>query len=465
MGSSAADKFSDEPITPIGGFFLQRQMEQIIHCTMGFKNPIDIAAIKSHLKTFLLLSHPRFSSLMVRGPRGLKQWHSTSHVDLDRHIIVVPDTITTASNFDHEAAVNAYLADLSTSSGLSADKPLWEFHLLMAHNCGVFRIHHALGDGTSLMSLFAASFRRAEEEEKLPALGSAGKKRNRVSGEKGWWVLLIGFVGMVWFTLIFAVEFALRCLWDCDRKTLISGGDGVELWPRKLATARFKLQDMKLVKKAVPNATINDVLVGVVSAGLSRYLDQRTPNGLPEGLRITGMVVVNLREQHRLQEQSDLMKSNSGLSWGNKFGTFLVPIYYKKSSGTDPLGYLKRAKVTMDRKKQSLEAFLSYKIGCILMTYLGAEIATWLLYRTVSNTNFVISNMLGPQEEIAVGGNPVTYLRVNTSSVPQALTMHMVSYAERADMQISVAKDIIPDPEFLAKCFEEALLDMKEAAH
>ncbi|PQQ15211.1 O-acyltransferase WSD1 isoform X1 [Prunus yedoensis var. nudiflora] len=407
MGSSAADKFSDEPITPIGGFFLQPQMDQIIHCTMGFKNPIDIAAIKSHLKTSLLLSHPRFSSLMVRSPRGLKQWHRTSHVDLNRHIIVVPNTITTASNFDHEAAVNAYLADLSTSSGLSADKPLWEFHLLMAHNCGVFRIHHALGDGASLMSLFSASFRGAEEEEKLPALGSAGKKRNRVNGEKGWWVLLIGFVGMVWFSLIFVVEFALRSLWVCDRKTEISGGDGVELWPRKLATARFKLQDMKLVKKAVPNATINDVLVGVVSAGLSRYLDHRTPNGLPDGLRITGIAMANLREQPRLQELTDLMKSNSGSSW-------------------------------------DLHGFF---------------------YRTVCNTSFAISNILGPQEEIAVGGNPVTYLRVNTSSLPHALTMHMVSYVERADMQISVAKDIIPDPEFLAKCFEEALLDMKEAAH
>jgi hypothetical protein len=46
----------------------------------------------------------------------------------------------------------------------------------------------------------------------------------------------------------------------------------------------------------------------------------------------------------------------------------------------------------------------------------------------------------------------------------QALTMHMVSYAGRADMQIMVAEDIIPDPEFLAKCFEDALFEMKEAA-
>ncbi|CAB4320840.1 unnamed protein product [Prunus armeniaca] len=116
-------------------------------------------------------------------------------------------------------------------------------------------------------------------------------------------------------------------------------------------------------------------------------------------------------------------------------------------SGTEPLEYLRRAKVIVDRKKQSLEALFSYKIGI------------------VCNTSFAISNILGPQEEIAVGGNPVTYLRVNTSSLPHALTMHMVSYVERADMKISVAKDIIPDPEFLAKCFEEALLDMKEAAH
>ena len=31
-------------------------------------------------------------------------------------------------------------------------------------------------------------------------------------------------------------------------------------------------------------------------------------------------------------------------------------------------------------------------------------------------------------------------------------------------LQILVAKDIIPDPEFLAECFEDSLLEMKEAA-
>lgn len=40
----------------------------------------------------------------------------------------------------------------------------------------------------------------------------------------------------------------------------------------------------------------------------------------------------------------------------------------------------------------------------------------------------------------------------------------MVSYAGKADMQILVAKDLIPDPENLAKCLEDVLFEMKEAA-
>lgn len=46
----------------------------------------------------------------------------------------------------------------------------------------------------------------------------------------------------------------------------------------------------------------------------------------------------------------------------------------------------------------------------------------------------------------------------------QAITMHMVSYSGKADMQILVAKDLIHDPENLAKCFEDALLEMKQAS-
>ncbi|KAL3722378.1 hypothetical protein ACJRO7_034709 [Eucalyptus globulus] len=453
----------DEPLTPAGRLFLQKEMNQVIYCVVGVKHPLDVDALKSAIQSSLMVKHPRFCSLMVRDSAGREHWRRT-RVDMDRHVVVVHGPV--ADGLSDEAAVNEYLADLSTDSPglLGDDKPLWDVHLLMAHRCLVFRIHHALGDGISLMSMFLASCRRVDDPEALPTIGPpSSAKRRRGGGGGEWWKAVVWVLEVVWFTLVFVVEFVLRSMWVSDRKTPVSGGAGVELWPRKLATARFRLEDMKVVKSAVANATINDVLFGIISAGLFRYLDHQSPDAVREGTRITGVAMVNLREQPGLQELSNLMKGNPGLRWGNKFGILLLPVHYHRSSG-DPLEYLRKAKSMIDRKKKSLEAHLSYKIGDIAMTYLGARIASLLNYRIVCNTTFTISNVLGPHEEIAVVGNPITYIRANSSSLPHALTMHMVSYAGRADMQILVAKDIIPDPDFLAKCFEDALLEMKAAA-
>ncbi|EXC17312.1 O-acyltransferase WSD1 [Morus notabilis] len=327
---------------------------------------------------------------------------------------------------------------MSTGPALAADKPLWEIHLLTAHRCMVFRIHHALGDGISLMSMLLADCRKANDLKAIPTIPVA--KSDQRKKKRTMWGAVI-----------------------CDRKTVISGGDGVELWPRKLTTARFCLEDMNIVKRVVANATINDVLFGVISSGLSRYLEHRTPNALQDGFQITGLAMVNLRKQPGLQELSELMKSDSLSRWGNKFGMVLLPVQYHKP-GVDILQHVKRTKVMLDRKKQSLEAQFSYKIALFAMSFLGSKAAGFLNYRIVCNTSFTISNIVGPQEDIAIGDNPVTYMRVNSSSLPHALTMHMLSYAGRADMQILVAKDIIPDPEFLAQCFEDALFEMKEEA-
>ncbi|KAJ8763593.1 hypothetical protein K2173_002476 [Erythroxylum novogranatense] len=464
----------DDPVTPAGRLFLRPEMNTIIHCAIGVKNRLDLDTVKSLVSDSLMVKHPRFCSLLVRDRNGVEHWRRTE-IDIDRHIIVVdPTTKDTAENEgDHhlgctldkndvaERIINEYLADLSVSTPLSADKPLWELHVLLNQNCAVFRIHHALGDGISLMSMLLANCRKAEDPTTMPSMMTGGR---RVRGSvNGWMRVFLSFVKTLWLSFVFCLEFSLRGLWVRDRKTVISGGAGVELWPRKLATAKLLVEDMKVVKRAVANATINDVLFGVISSGLSRYLDHRSPNALQDGLRLTGVAMVNLREQQDLQDMTELMKNNSSSRWGNRFGILQLPVYYH-NGGVDPLQYVKRAKKMIDRKKSSLEAHFSYSVGYLIMSLLGPKAASCLNYRVICNTSFTISNLVGPKEEITVGDNPVTFLRVNTSTIPHALTTHMVSYAGRADMQILVAKDIIPDPEFLAKCFEGALLEMKEAA-
>lgn len=74
------------------------------------------------------------------------------------------------------------------------------------------------------------------------------------------------------------------------------------------------------------------------------------------------------------QELSNLMRSNSGARWGNKIGMLLLPVYYHRSNNSDPLEYLKRAKLMIDKKKQSLESHFSYIIGYFVMSIFGPKV-------------------------------------------------------------------------------------------
>ncbi|KAL6952401.1 hypothetical protein U1Q18_042725, partial [Sarracenia purpurea var. burkii] len=246
---------SDEPLTPAGRLFLQPEMNQVINCIIGLKYAIDADSIRSEVSNSAMIKHPRFSSLMVKDRHGREHWRKTE-VDVNRHFIVIDEPVvdvTGAATDDDEEAVNDYVADLTVSSPLSTDKPLWEIHLLKAHKCMVFRIHHALGDGISLMSLFLQSCRRADDPDQRPSIASVGTSSSS-SDRRGGRKKLGRVLKAAWFTLVFVVEFVLRTLWVRDRRTAVSGGPGVELWPRKLATAKFRLDDLKAVKRAVVNA-------------------------------------------------------------------------------------------------------------------------------------------------------------------------------------------------------------------
>lgn len=244
-------KERDEPMTPAGRLFLQPEMNQIIHAVAGIKNPCDVDAVKSVFRDSLLVKHPRFCSLMVKDPDGRERWRRTE-VNLDDHFVVLPDPLTVDPSVSDEDALNDYLADLSVSSPLPADKPLWEFHLLLAHRCGVLRIHHALGDGISIMSMFLSCCRKTSDPSQTPTVGGGGPGRRERLG-------IIRVAMVVWYTVAYVVEFILRSLWLKDRTTAVSGGAGVELWPRKLATAKFTIEDMKAVKKAVADAVSKSI--------------------------------------------------------------------------------------------------------------------------------------------------------------------------------------------------------------
>ena len=72
---------------------------------------------------------------------------------------------------------------------------------------------------------------------------------------------------MAFFTLIFVVDFLLHAAWVKDERNPISGGAGVELWPRKFCTVSFNLDEIKAVKgrvNAVSSCIFYDLSISLV---------------------------------------------------------------------------------------------------------------------------------------------------------------------------------------------------------
>lgn len=184
----------------------------------------------------------------MRDEQGRERWKRTD-VDLDKHFVF--PAFADRPELDDDEFLNRYLAELAVSAPLDEAKPLWEVHVIASRRVCVIRLHHALGDGISLMSLFLACCNRAGDPGKLPALPRPALPRPAPVPARGVGERLLAAAAAVWWNVVYIVEFVMRSLWVKDEKTGISGGAGVELWPRKAATASFKLDDMKVVKNAV----------------------------------------------------------------------------------------------------------------------------------------------------------------------------------------------------------------------
>lgn len=67
------------------------------------------------------------------------------------------------------------------------------------------------------------------------------------------------------------------------------------------------------------------------------------------------------------------MDSKDGTRFGNKFGMLMLPVYYHGNC-SNPIDFLRRAKLMIDKKKLSLEAPFSYKVGDLVMSIFGPKV-------------------------------------------------------------------------------------------
>ncbi|MBA0632838.1 hypothetical protein Godav_001513 [Gossypium davidsonii] len=354
----------EEPLSPMARMFHQPKSNIYIVVIVGYKRFIDPDAYKTNL-TQTFLKHPRFSCLQVADEKsgGEVKWVKTN-VDINQHVKVpmVDPYMASPDKF-----VEDYVANLSKTR-MSMSLPMWDFHILNlktsdAESTVVVRVHHSLADGTSLMALLLSC------SDALPSFPAMKKKPiSRGAGWfpiwfwKSWSVLLLMWNTLVDIWMCVATTYFLK-----DTQTpLKAPSSDVAFTPRRIVRRTFSLDDVKLVKNAT-HTTVNDVVLAMTQAGLSRYLNRKygqaksdgearesCENNLPNNIRLTATLFINLRTSPGIYALEEMVKKNNKAEWGNKIGYVLYP--FKIELKDNPLDYIRDAKAKIDRKKATLEA-------------------------------------------------------------------------------------------------------------
>lgn len=463
----------EEPLSPSARLFHEPTFNVYILAIMGCKTRIKAEMAESCLGN-TLVKHPRFSSLQVVDEKGNMRWVRTK-VDLARHIIVpeIDPNIESGDQF-----VEDYIYNLSKST-IDMSQPLWDLHILNVKTSnseaiGIFRIHHSLGDGTSLVSLLLACTRKISDPEALPTI-PVKKKKQETSNSWWLWRCLKWFwwvCQLLWHTVVDVSMFIATAWFLKDSDTPLENPPGCESNPRRIVYRTFSLDDIKLVKNAM-NATVNDVALGVTQAGLSRYLNRiygqgkkgeeadETKNNLPKDIRLRSTLLINMRPSAGIQALADMMEKDTEIKWGNWIGYVLLP--FKIALREDPLDYIRDAKATVDRKKHSLEALFTFFIAEFVLKIFGVKRAGAFSHRILTKCSLCFSNLVGPLEEIGFYGHAMAFLAAGCYGQPQPLMINYQSFTNQMTIVVSADESVVPDPHQIIDDIEHSLKLVKDA--
>ncbi|GLJ14175.1 hypothetical protein SUGI_0227500 [Cryptomeria japonica] len=443
----------EEPLSPMACLNADALFDSYILIIVGFKNEIDVKSLKILLQNNLA-KHQRFSSVAVKDTHNNLKWCPTEVV-IEDHVIVPCLSLSTVEDPNF---INEYTSSLVTAPSFNPSRPLWEVHVLNVCSGDtkaslVFRIHHSLGDCTSMISLAINSTSQAADANVSPTI-----RQHKSSDQKstGFLQFFYNMVLGLWLTFLSMLQYGATLVWKQDRN-LLTEENRAKISKKRLAHVTLSIEDICLVKNAV-NGTLNDVIMGALSAGLLRYMSRRqSEQRLQLNTRFRTIVAVNLRPFTVLKDLDKNMENPSKVMWGNKVGFWIFPfpaIHYE-----DPLQYCRDITMISRRKKLSSEAYLSNALDKLMPTKLVAYLVSILFARTT----LVLSNVLGPVEEIQLGDNPITHIIPTTQINYVSIMIHFMSYAGKGKLVALVSEDVIPNPQQLCEDCADALQVMKEA--
>uniref|UniRef100_A0A3Q7ELH5 Uncharacterized protein n=1 Tax=Solanum lycopersicum TaxID=4081 RepID=A0A3Q7ELH5_SOLLC len=467
-------------LSPGSRMFHEPNFNIHIVAIMGWKIPLDIDSLKAQLLS-KLLKHPRFSSLQVMDESGEMRWIPTI-VNVDDHVIVPQLDVT--NNMDTDKLVEQYISNLSTTN-IDISKPLWDYHILNvktshAEATSVFRFHHSLGDGIALMSLLLSCSRKPSDPTSLPTLPVSYSKEkksnssNRTNIRSLLWQYMVKlwlFIRLLFNTVVDVLLFGATALFLKDSQspfTVAKGFNNKHSTRQRFVYRTLSLDDIKFIyKKCHKRIDVEGKMKEQMRCRATVLVNLRPALGVQVSIISSSCAAICVRSNgainyDELAGLAEMIEKNAIVIQGNCFGFVLIPLDIAQLQ--NPLDYVHKAKISMDRKKRSLEAQCTFYILQLFLNLFGFRGAAKLAKRVPSQTTLSFSNVAGPIEEVSWSGHPLAFLAPTCYGQPTGLMVHACSYAKKLTFAITVDEGMISDPNQLGDDFVDSFLSINEAA-
>ncbi|CAJ1828681.1 unnamed protein product [Sphenostylis stenocarpa] len=452
-----------EPVSPMGQYFNSSVLCIYIIGVLEFEVPIDDLQTFTLIKDVFLPINPRFSSIMVEDKDGEKRWKQVE-VNLKDHVhfpkFPKGETVKSYDKFFHD-----YLSSTAMEQ-LPQSRPLWKIHVITyptidASSSIIFKLHHALGDGYSLVGALLSCLQRADDPS-LPLSFPTLRSSKPQSSTKNFWRRISWILSSALNTASDFGWSVLKSSIISDDKTPIRSGDeGIEFRPISISSMDFSLDHIKNIKSRL-GVTINDVITGIVFYGTRLYMqDMDFKSKTAES---TALVLLNTRNIEGYQTINDMLHNKAKGPWGNKISFLHVPIPKLNQNRTsNPLDFIWDSHKIIKRKKQSLAVALTGTLLDIESRFIGQEAVAKHLQGTVTNSSTVISSLVGPIQQMSLANHPVKGLYFTLAGGPESLAISIMSYVRVLRVTLKLEKDFI-DEEKLKSCIQNAFQMIHKAA-
>jgi WS/DGAT/MGAT family acyltransferase len=366
------------------------------------------------------------------------------------------------------------------SHALDRRRPLWELHIIEGLGDGRFamylKVHHSLMDGVAGIRMLGRALsadRDARDHPPIWALGSSIARPQAPPAPMAEARVLRSGVGRVLATPVRSVRGLHRTavggrgiarlaatqvvggLRPRDRDVAIpfvapmSPLNGCIHGPRRFATQHYSLERLRALSKDA-GVTINDVLLGVCSGALRRYLTEI--DALPDR-SLTATLPVSVR----------LEADESG-------GNAITFIHARLATDVEqPAPRLQRIAASTRHAKSVLgrlprDAMNAYTM--LLMAPYMTQLAVGLGGRTTPMHNVVVSNVPGPRQPRYIEGARVDQLYpLSVLFNGQALNVTVISYAGTMCIGFTGCRDSLPSMQRIAVFSGDSLEELERAVY